>query len=225
MLAINRERADMRDELLRRGARIGLLEALILGDDARVERFLREDGLPAITPNGGSILAFATTPFAIDRLIALGAPTDMADRWGSTPIDAMSRAGSRGQALVDHLAARGVRASPREYARLGDIARLSRLVDTDPPIARNDSAMLAAVGIQPLRPGSLAARARRQRERPRRRPIASDPPAFGCLERGPGDGTPARRGRRGPERARRTIQRHTAGLGEDVNRRHEQRQV
>jgi len=145
MLAINRERADMRDELLRRGARIGLLEALMMGDDARVEQFLRDGGLPAITPNGGSILAFATTPFAIDRLLALGAPTEVADRWGSTPIDAMSRSGSRGQALVDHLVARGVPASPREYARMGDTAALSQLVDGDPSIARTDSVMMAAV--------------------------------------------------------------------------------
>jgi len=145
MLAINRERADMRDELLRRGARIGLLEALMMGDDARVEQFLRDGVLPAITPNGGSILAFATTPFAIDRLLALGAPTEVADRWGSTPIDAMSRSGSRGQALVDHLVARGVPASPREYARMGDMATLSQLVDGDPSIARTDSVMMAAV--------------------------------------------------------------------------------
>lgn len=145
MLAINRERADMRDELLRRGARIGLLEALMMGDDARVEQFLRDGGLPAITPNGGSILAFATTPVAIDRLLALGAPTEVADRWGSTPIDAMSRSGSRGQALVDHLVARGVPASPREYARMGDMATLSQLVDGDPSIARTDSVMMAAV--------------------------------------------------------------------------------
>jgi len=145
MLAINRQRADMRDELLRRGARIGLLEALMMGDDARVEQFLRDSGLPAITPNGGSILAFATTPFAIDRLLALGAPSDVPDRWGSTPIDAMSRSGSRDQALVDHLVAHGVRASPKEYARLGDVATLSRLVDADPSIARNDAVMMAAV--------------------------------------------------------------------------------
>ena len=69
MLAINRDRDEMRDELLRRGARVGLLEALMMADDERVATLLA-DGLPAVAPNRGSILAFARTPFAIDRLIA-----------------------------------------------------------------------------------------------------------------------------------------------------------
>jgi hypothetical protein len=41
--------------------------------------------------------------FAIDRLLEFGAPTDLADRWGATPIDAISRLGRPGLALVDHL--------------------------------------------------------------------------------------------------------------------------
>ena len=85
MLAINRNRPDMRDELLRRDARVGLLEALMLADDARVEEVLREGDPAGLRPNGGSILAFARTPFAIDSLLAFGAPIDMKDRWGSRP--------------------------------------------------------------------------------------------------------------------------------------------
>ena len=145
MLAINRDNDDMRDELLRRGARVGLLEALLLADDAKVDALLREHGLPAITPNAGSILAFARTPFAIDRLVDLGADTQMQDRWGSTPIDAISRLGPRGQSLVRHLISRGVPAAPKEYARLGDLETLTRLVDADPDVARIDSVMMGAV--------------------------------------------------------------------------------
>jgi ankyrin repeat protein len=145
MLAIDRDVPDMRDELLRRGARVGLLEALMLADDARVEDLLRSDILPGIAPNRGSFLAFARTPFAIDRLIALGAQTDTKDRWGSTPIDAISRLGPRGQALVQHMIGRGVGVSPKEYARLGDLATLARLVESDPTIAQLDSVMLGAV--------------------------------------------------------------------------------
>ena len=40
MLAMDRDQPEMRDELLRRGARVGLLEALMMGDDARVEECL-----------------------------------------------------------------------------------------------------------------------------------------------------------------------------------------
>lgn len=144
MLAINRKLDDVRDVLIQRGARIGLLEALMLGDDARTAELLR-DGLPDIQPNGGSILAFARTPFAIDRLIELGAPLDVPDRWGSKPIDAMSRLGPRGAELVQHLIARGVTAAPKEYARLNDRATLEILIAADPSVVRQDAVFMAAV--------------------------------------------------------------------------------
>ncbi len=154
MLAMNRDQPEMRDELLRRGARVGLVEALMMGDDAQVEELLRGDTLARNCakrdggPNAGSILAFARTPFAIDRLIALGAPTDTKDRWGSTPIDAMSRLGPRGQALVQHMVARGITAAPKEYARLGDVETLARLCESDPTVAALDSVMMAAVDFR-----------------------------------------------------------------------------
>ena len=143
MIAV--KESDMRDELLRRGARVDLPEALMLADDERVEELLRQGPLPDIVPNGGSILAFARTPFAIDRLIALGAPTDKKDRWGAMPIGSMSRLGSHGQALVHHMISRGVAASPEEFARIGDIATLRRLVESNPTVARLDSVLMAAV--------------------------------------------------------------------------------
>lgn len=145
MLAIDRERSDMVEALRTRGARVGLLEALMMGDDARVEELLRPGVLPDISPNGGSILAFARTPYAIDRLVALGASTDEKDRWGSTPIDAMSRQGARGLALVRKLTDHGANARPQEYARLGDRERLERLIEQDPAIAKLDAVMMGAV--------------------------------------------------------------------------------
>jgi len=145
MLAINRDVPDMRDDLIARGARVGLLEALMLADDARVDALLASAGLPEIEPNAGSILAFARTPFAIDRLIDLGAPIDKKDRWGSTPIDAMSRLGRPGETLVRHMVGRGVAASAREYARLGDLSMLTRLVEADPSVAKIDAVMMGAV--------------------------------------------------------------------------------
>lgn len=145
MIAINQEQPGMIDELRRRGAHVGLLEALMLADDGRVEELLRPGTLPDIAPNRGSILAFARTPFAIDRLIALGVPADVKDRWGSTPIDAISRLGPRGRALIEHMVARGIAAAPKEYARVGDLAMLARLVESDPVIARLESVMMAAV--------------------------------------------------------------------------------
>jgi ankyrin repeat protein len=140
MLTIQRGRRGMSDELLLRGARVGLFESLMLGDDARVDELLDREGLPAIVPNGGSPLAFARTTHAIDRLLDLGASIDAKDRWGSSPIDTMNS-----MPLVRHLIARGAAASPRDYARLGDVDTLERLYEDDPSIARLDSVMLAAV--------------------------------------------------------------------------------
>ena len=153
MLAMNRGQLEMRDELLRRGAQVGLVEALMMEDDARVEQLLarysaKRDGGPDIAPNRGSLLAFARTPLAIDRLIALGSPTDLKDRWGSTPIDAMSRLGARGRALVQHMVSRGISAGPAEYARTGDTVTLARLVEADPAVAKLDAVMMAAVDFK-----------------------------------------------------------------------------
>jgi ankyrin repeat protein len=146
MIAVNRETVNMRIELLHRGARIGLMEALLLADDAAVEEWLRPgaSALPRSAPNGGSVLNFARTPFAIDRLIELGAPMDVKDRWGSTPIDSMSRLGPRGQPLVRHMIACGVRAAPEEYARLGDRGTLAAMIATDPSVAVSDAVMMGA---------------------------------------------------------------------------------
>jgi len=148
MLAINRDLTAMRDELLRRGARIGLVEALMMADDARAEAILEATGLPSVVPNGGSILAFARTTRIIDRLLALGASIDAKDRWGSAPIDAMSRLGARGIPLVNHLISRGAPATPKEYARLGDIETLAKLYEKDPTVARLDVVMMSAVDFR-----------------------------------------------------------------------------
>ena len=144
MLTFSRDQPEMRAELIGRGARIGLVEALMMKDDARVGLLL-EDGLPRIVPNGGSLLAFARTPFAIDRLLALGASPTQKDRWGTSPIAAMSAAGAEGRELVRHLMLRGVVPSPREFARLGDRDALVMLAEADPAILRDDTVMMAAV--------------------------------------------------------------------------------
>lgn len=145
MLAIERKHDDMRDTLLQRGARVGLLEALLLADDGAVDAWLGRGPLPDITPNGGSLLAFARTPFAIDRLLELGASTDRKDRWGSTPIDALSRLGPSGQALVAHVISKGIDAEPKDYARLGNLHKLRDLASANPAIPLLDTVMMAAV--------------------------------------------------------------------------------
>lgn len=144
-LMIAADNPAFRDELLRRGARVGLVEALLLADDARVDELLPTEGLPSVVPGGGSLLAFARTTFGIDRLLEAGAPLEQEDRWGVTPIQALSRLGERGAALVQHMVARGAAASPAEFARPGDLATLERLAAADPSIVKRDDVMMGAI--------------------------------------------------------------------------------
>ena len=144
MLAIHRGRPELQQTLIAQGARVGLVEALLLQDDAAVDLLLG-NGLPPLAPNGGSILAFARTPRAIDMLIGMGAPIDQRDRWGTSPVEAMSRSGEHGGVLVRHMLARGVAVTPEAFARLGDREMLAALAETDPAVARREDVMLAAV--------------------------------------------------------------------------------
>jgi ankyrin repeat protein len=146
MVTYDKDRPDMRETLLARGARIGVVEALMAGDDAAVNRMLQR-GKAALQPgpNGGSILAFARTPYAIDRLLELGAPSDLKDRWETTPMEALSRLGPRGQKLVEHLRSRGVAAPPEVHARVGDKDAIARMLVADPRLIENDEIILAAV--------------------------------------------------------------------------------
>lgn len=149
LLTIHRRRAGMRRALLRCGARVGLVEALALGDDRRVLRLLRggRRALPAEVPNGGSLLMFARTPRAIDRLLELGVSADRRDRWGAGPMEALSRLGPKGRPLVRHLLSRGIGAGPEVYARLNARRILARLVRQDPAVARLPAVLKAAVDL------------------------------------------------------------------------------
>jgi ankyrin repeat protein len=144
-LMIAAGRPEIVAELVRRGARIGLAEALILGDDERLDASLSEGPMPEHVPNGGSWLAFARTPHAVERLLGLGARVDQADRWGTTPVDALSRLGERGARLLDVLRAHGTTATPEALARLGDLHALEQAIDTDPSILLRESVLFAAV--------------------------------------------------------------------------------
>ncbi len=146
MLTDHNDQAGMRKELLKRGARMGLAEALVFADDGLVERLLRgKTSLAGRAPGGGSWLSHARTTYAIDRLLALGASIDHADVWETTPIEQMSRLGARGLPLLRHLLKRGVSAKPQEFARLGDRETLESLLAADPSIARADEVLIGAV--------------------------------------------------------------------------------
>lgn len=117
MLAAVKGTAAMRAELVRWGAQVGLIEALLLEDDRPV---MALEAIPASLPHQHILLHYARTTTAIDKLLSLGAETATEDRWGTTLMGAMSRLGRKGQHLVRHLIERGIAAGPEEYARLGE---------------------------------------------------------------------------------------------------------
>lgn len=147
MLASDWRRRGMYQALLRRGAKVGLVEALMKGDDRTVLRMLRpgRPALPAVVPNGGSLLMFARTPRAIDHLLELGVPTDRRDHWGATPVEALSRLGRAGRPLVRHLQKRGVKAGPAAFARMGDRVALATLATQAPDLLREPAVLVGAV--------------------------------------------------------------------------------
>ena len=150
MLAVTAAHPAMRDALLAAGACVGLPEALLMADDGRTRELLSDgvSALPASVPNSGSLLAFARTVDAIDRLLVLGVSAEARDRWGSSPLDALSRLGARGASLVAHLAARGVDVPPEAYARLGDQSALAQLWSRDPGRVTNAGVLMAAVDLR-----------------------------------------------------------------------------
>ncbi|MBY0505391.1 MAG: ankyrin repeat domain-containing protein [Bryobacteraceae bacterium] len=131
MLAAQRGEHEMHAELLRRGAVVGLGEALLMGNDARVA----ECPLP---PKGEPWLNLARTPKSIDLLVAKGASLTAADRWGQTPVTALSQLGASGLPLVRRLIDHGASAGPEVYARLGERAALAQM-------DLNDDVFIAAV--------------------------------------------------------------------------------
>jgi hypothetical protein len=166
--------------LLARGARVCIVEALLLADDARLEALLTADAAPGAAalltpvPNDGALLTFARTPFAVERLLALGVSADARDRWGTAPIDAFSKLGARGLPLVRLLVERGVAAPTEVHARLGDLAALERAAAQPPASVLTDDVILAAVDARQhdvvawLLARGASANAARGRRRPAR---------------------------------------------------------
>lgn len=147
MLAASNGDAYMCEELIRRGARVGLVEALMLGDDARTEEILNRGrkALPRRIPGDASLLAFARTTRAIDLLLARGAPIDQPDAWKITPIETFAQLGERGRELVRHLHERGASVRPRDFARLGDRETVIALATADARIVNDDEVLMGAV--------------------------------------------------------------------------------
>ncbi len=202
-LPMTKQRPDMREALLARGARIGVVEALMAGDDEAVRRMLQR-GRAALPPgpNGGSILAFARTPYAIDRSArarradrhegSLGNDADGSDEPPRTARPASRRASpqSRCRGAAGSLCACWRQGRYREDARRRSAPHRER---RHHPRRR---------GVQPSRAGAVADRARRESECTVAHRLGRYGAAFRCVRRQSGNGEAAGRSRRRHSRAR-----------------------
>lgn len=147
MLALHHRRVKMRDRLLARGARIGLAEALLLEDDARVAEILAND--PAVIrepmPSLASPVRFARTIVALQRLMALGAPLGQRDRYGATPVESIAIAGGQYRPLVEFLVREKAPAPAWVYASLGMLPQLRRIARYDGLAVRSSKTVNAAI--------------------------------------------------------------------------------
>ena len=85
MLSIHWKRKGMRDELIRRGAKIDLIVALMLGDDRGVIRLLKDPTvLQGPFPNHATPLHFVRTVKSARLLIAHGVEASGKDKYGKT---------------------------------------------------------------------------------------------------------------------------------------------
>jgi len=150
MLAAYKQRPRMLRTLVERGANVGLYEALLLGDDARVERFLRPGAgaIPAKRAGMSSLLFLARTTWAIDRLLELGEPHDTRDYWNETPVGSFAKLGAEGLPLVRHLRQRGFPARAEDYARLKDFEALEKLYAADPLSVRHDEVLMSTQDVE-----------------------------------------------------------------------------
>jgi ankyrin repeat protein len=86
IIALHWKRHKMRDELIRRGATIDLIHALMLGDDRRVAVLLKSPAvLERSFPNNATPLHFARTAKAARLLLGLGLNLEAKDKYGKTP--------------------------------------------------------------------------------------------------------------------------------------------
>jgi ankyrin repeat protein len=88
MLSIHWKRSAMRDELIKRGAKVDLIPALMLRDDRRVARLLKDpSSLSGPFANDATPLHFARTLKSARLLMARGIDPNAKNKYGKTAAD------------------------------------------------------------------------------------------------------------------------------------------
>ncbi len=139
-LAVHWKRDAMVKELIRRGARVGFVEAVMLGDDAKVEAEILRD--PKVVHGempggkGATPLHFVRTVRAARLLLDAGVPVGARDGYGKTAAEAVAAREPMNAQLLALLEGAGASVHPGVYASIGDLAALKKAVKKDPGLLK-----------------------------------------------------------------------------------------
>jgi ankyrin repeat protein len=135
MLAVHWKQGAIAQELIKRGAKIGFAEALLLGDDAKVERMIAEEPgvIQAAMPGGGGTnpLHFVRTAKAAELLIAMGVPLEVRDVYGRTPVEVAAARSPVEKELLKVLSG-GAGVHPGVLVAVGNLEALKAAAEADP---------------------------------------------------------------------------------------------
>ncbi len=151
LLAIHWRHAAIVATLIAAGARIGLAEALLSGDDATLNRLLADDpdALDEAVPNQATPLHFVTTVHAAEVLLGRGGNPFATDKYGKTAIDAAAgRKPPASEVLAVLRASTGATADAGQLAAEGDLNGLQQCLAADP--AQRDRRFTVHWSGQPL---------------------------------------------------------------------------
>src|SRR5687768_8763439 len=146
MLAVNWKNRAIEKELLKRGAKVGLIEALMLSDDRRVAKILRDerDSIHRKMPNDATPLHFARTPKSVRLLLDAGVSPDARDKHGKTAAEAIAFFGV-GKDVVKPLMDGDNGVKPWVLAAVGAQSALRIAARKEPALLRDPSVMSAAI--------------------------------------------------------------------------------
>lgn len=147
LLALHHRRDEMRDQLLARGAKVGLPETLLLEDDDRLEEMVSTNPLliREPMPSLASPVRFARTMPALKRLIEIGAPLGQRDRYGATPVESIATAGRQYRPLVEYLVREKAPAPTWIYAAMGMLPHLRKIARYDRKAVQSSKTAVAAI--------------------------------------------------------------------------------
>lgn len=133
-LGIHPRRDAIVDALIEAGAAIDVFGAALLDRADDVARELEKDpeAAKATGPAGATALHFARSAAVAKLLIEHGAAVDAVCGWGTTPLERSSFCGTEGQEVAALLIDNGAVPHAPTLASLGDVERLTALLDAQP---------------------------------------------------------------------------------------------